>query len=107
MSVARSRRRGIGGFLSSIFSNRTESLVGEDRWRRNEWKRTLVSIVIVALGIAIIEGIYRLTHYGDLFRCLSGFNSGSSWSASGDMRLDSSLSAFPCSIRQRPRCHTR
>jgi len=60
-----SRRRGIGGFLSSIFSNRTESLVGEDRWRRNEWKRALVSIVIVALGIAIVEGIYRLTHYGD------------------------------------------
>lgn len=63
--MARSRRRGIGGFLSSIFSNRTESLVGEDRWRRNEWKRALVSIVIVALGIAIVEGIYRLTHYGD------------------------------------------
>ena len=60
-----SRRRGIGGILSSIFSNRTESLVGEDRWRRNEWKRALVSIVIVALGIAIVEGIYRLTHYGD------------------------------------------
>ena len=65
VNVARSRRRGIGGFLSSIFSNRTESLVGEDRWRRNEWKRALVSIVIVALGIAIVEGIYRLTHYGD------------------------------------------
>ena len=65
VSVARSRRRGIGGFLSSIFSNRTESLVGEDRWRRNEWKRALISIVIVALMIAIIEGIYRLTHYGD------------------------------------------
>ena len=63
--MARSRRRGISGFLSSIFSNRTESLVGEDRWRRNEWKRALVSIVIVALGIAIVEGIYRLTHYGD------------------------------------------
>ena len=65
VTVAQSRRRGIGGFLSSIFSNRTESLVGEDRWRRNEWKRALVSIVIVALGIAIVEGIYRLTHYGD------------------------------------------
>lgn len=65
VTVARSRRRGISGFLSSIFSNRTESLVGEDRWRRNEWKRALVSIVIVALGIAIVEGIYRLTHYGD------------------------------------------
>ena len=65
VNVARSRRRGIGGFLSSIFSNRTESLVGEDRWRRSEWKRALVSIVIVALGIAIVEGIYRLTHYGD------------------------------------------
>ena len=65
MTVARSRRRGIGGFLSSIFSNRTESLVGEDRWRRNEWKRALVGTVIVALGIAILEGIYRLTHYGD------------------------------------------
>ena len=65
VSVARSRRRGIGGFLSSIFSNRTESLVGEDRWRRSEWKRALVSIIIVALGIAIVEGIYRLTHYGD------------------------------------------
>ena len=65
VTVARSRRRGIGGFLSSIFSNRTESLVGEDRWRRNEWKRALVSIVIVALGIAIVEGVYRLTHYGD------------------------------------------
>ena len=63
--MTRSRRRGISGFLSSIFSNRTESLVGEDRWRRNEWKRALVSIVIVALGIAIVEGIYRLTHYGD------------------------------------------
>ena len=63
--MARSQRRGISGFLSSIFSNRTESLVGEDRWRRNEWKRALVSIVIVALGIAIVEGIYRLTHYGD------------------------------------------
>lgn len=63
--MARSRRRGFGGFLSSIFSNRTESLVGEDRWRRNEWKRALVSIVIVALGIAIVEGIFRLTHYGD------------------------------------------
>ena len=63
--MTRSRRSGISGFLSSIFSNRTESLVGEDRWRRNEWKRALVSIVIVALGIAIVEGIYRLTHYGD------------------------------------------
>ena len=39
--------------------------MGEDRWRRNEWKRALVSIIIVALGIAIVEGIYRLTHYGD------------------------------------------
>ena len=65
MSVARSRRRGIGGFLSSIFSNRTDSLAGEDRWRRSEWKRALVGTVIVALGIAIVEGIYRLTHYGD------------------------------------------
>ena len=65
MTVARSRRRGIGGFLSSIFSNRTESLVGEDRWRRNEWKRALIGTVILALGIAIVEGIYRLTHYGD------------------------------------------
>ena len=65
VTMAQSRRRGIGGLLSSIFSNRTESLVGEDRWRRNEWKRALVSIVIVALGIAIVEGIYRLTHYGD------------------------------------------
>ena len=63
--MTRSRPRGIGGFLSSIFSNRTESLAGEDRWRRNEWKRALVSIVIVALMIAIVEGIYRLTHYGD------------------------------------------
>lgn len=65
VSVARSRRRGISGFLSSIFSNRTESLAGEDRWRRNEWKRALVATVIVTLGIAIVEGIYRLTHYGD------------------------------------------
>ena len=65
VTMARSRPRGISGFLSSIFSNRTESLAGEDRWRRNEWKRALVSIVIVALGIAIVEGIYRLTHYGD------------------------------------------
>ena len=65
VTMARSRRRGIGGFLSSIFSNRTESLVGEDRWRRNEWKRALVATVIVTLGIAIVEGIYRLTHYGD------------------------------------------
>lgn len=63
--MARSRRRGIGGFLSSVFSNRTESLAGEDRWRRNEWKRALVATVIVTLGIAIVEGIYRLTHYGD------------------------------------------
>lgn len=63
--MARSRRRGIGGFLSSIFSNRTESLVGEDRWRRNEWKRAVIATVIVTLGIAIVEGIYRLTHYGD------------------------------------------
>lgn len=63
VSVARSRRRGIGGLLSSIFSNRTESLVGEDRWRRNEWKRALVGTVIVALGIAIVEGIFRLTHF--------------------------------------------
>lgn len=63
--MARSRRRGIGGFLSSIFSNRTESLVGEDRWRRNEWKRALIGTVILAVGIAIVEGIYRLTHYGD------------------------------------------
>lgn len=63
--MARSRRRGISGFLSSIFSNRTESLAGEDRWRRSEWKRALVGTVIVALMIAIIEGIYRLTHYGD------------------------------------------
>lgn len=65
VTVAQSRRRGIGGLLSSIFSNRTESLVGEDRWRRNEWKRALVATVIVTLGIAIVEGIYRLTHYGD------------------------------------------
>ena len=63
--MTRSRRRGFGGFLSSIFSNRTESLVGEDRWRRNEWKRALIGTVILALGIAIVEGIYRLTHYGD------------------------------------------
>ena len=63
--MARSRRRGIGGFLSSIFSNRTESLAGEDRWRRNEWKRALVATAILALMIAIVEGIYRLTHYGD------------------------------------------
>ena len=65
VSVARSRRSGISTFFPNIFSNRDESLVGEDRWRRNEWKRALVSIVIVALGIAIVEGIYRLTHYGD------------------------------------------
>ena len=63
VSVARSRRRGIGGFLSSIFSDRTESLAGEDRWRRSEWKRALVGTVIVALGIAILEGIFRLTHF--------------------------------------------
>lgn len=65
VTMTRSRRRGFGGFLSSIFSNRTESLVGEDRWRRNEWKRALIGTVILALGIAIVEGIYRLTHYGD------------------------------------------
>lgn len=65
VTMARSRPRGISGFLSSIFSNRTESLVGEDRWRRNEWKRALIGTVILALGIAIVEGIYRLTHYGD------------------------------------------
>lgn len=63
--MTRSRRRGISGFLSSIFSNRTESLVGEDRWRRNEWKRAVIATVILALMIAIVEGIYRLTHYGD------------------------------------------
>ena len=63
VSVARSRRRGIGGFLSSIFSNRTESLACEDRWRRNDWKRALVATVIVTLGIAIVEGIFRLTHF--------------------------------------------
>ena len=55
--MTRSRRRGFGGFLSSIFSNRTESLVGEDRWRRNEWKRALIGTVILALGIAIVEGM--------------------------------------------------
>ena len=65
VTMARSRRRGFGGFLSSIFSNRTESLVGEDRWRRNEWKRAVIATVILALMIAIVEGIYRLTHYGD------------------------------------------
>ena len=37
--------------------------MGEDRWRRNEWKRALVGTVIVALGIAIVEGIFRLTHF--------------------------------------------
>ena len=63
--MARSRRRGISGFLSSIFSGRTESLAGEDRWRRSEWKRALISIFIFAISVAVVEGIYRLTHYGD------------------------------------------
>ena len=61
--MARSRRRGIRGFLPNIFSNRDESLAGEDRWRRNEWKRALVGTVILAVGIAIVEGIFHLTHY--------------------------------------------
>lgn len=61
--MARSRRRGIRGFLPNIFSNRDESLTGEDRWRRNEWKRALVGTVILAVGIAIVEGIFRLTHF--------------------------------------------
>ena len=61
--MARSRRRGIRGFLPNIFSNRDESLAGEDRWRRNEWKRALVGTVILAVGIAIVEGIFRLTHF--------------------------------------------
>ena len=63
--MARSRRRRISGFLSSIFSGRTESLAGEDRWRRAEWKRALISIFIFAISVAVVEGIYRLTHYGD------------------------------------------
>lgn len=63
--MARSRRRRISGFLSSIFSGRTESLAGEDRWRRGEWKRALISIFIFAISVAVVEGIYRLTHYGD------------------------------------------
>ena len=61
--MARSRRRGISGFLPNTFSNRNESLAGEDRWRRNEWKRALVGTVILAVGIAIVEGIFRLTHF--------------------------------------------
>ena len=61
--MARSRRRGIRGFLPNIFSNRDESLAGEDRWRRDEWKRALVGTVILAVGIAIVEGIFRLTHF--------------------------------------------
>ena len=61
--MARSRRRGISGFLSSIFSGRTESLAGEDQWRRSEWKRALVGTIILAVGIAIVEGIFRLTHF--------------------------------------------
>ena len=63
VTVARSRRSGISTFFPNIFSNRDESLVGEDRWRRNEWKRALVATVIVTLGIAIVEGIFRLTHF--------------------------------------------
>ena len=63
--MARSQRRRISGFLSSIFSGRTESLAGEDRWRRGEWKRALISIFIFAISVAVVEGIYRLTHYGD------------------------------------------
>ena len=38
VAVARSRRSGISTFFPNIFSNRDESLAGEDRWRRNEWK---------------------------------------------------------------------
>jgi len=57
VSMARSRRSGINAFFPKIFSNRDKSLAGEDRWRRNEWKRAVIGTVIVALGIAIVEGI--------------------------------------------------
>ena len=61
--MARSRRSGISTFFPNIFSNRDESLAGEDRWQRSEWKRALVGTVIVAVGIAIVEGIFHLTRY--------------------------------------------
>ena len=63
VTMARSMRSGIIAFFPNIFSNRDESLAGEDRWRRNEWKRALIGTVILAVGIALIEGIFRLTRY--------------------------------------------
>lgn len=50
-------------FFPKIFTNNDESLAGEDRWRRNEWKRAAIGTVILALGVAIVEGIYRLTRF--------------------------------------------
>lgn len=61
--MARSQRSGISIFFPNIFSNRDESLAGEDRWRRNEWKRAAIGIIILTVGIAIVEGIFHLTHY--------------------------------------------
>lgn len=61
--MARSRRSGISTFFPNIFSNRDESLAGEDRWRRSEWKRAAIGIIILTVGIAIVEGIFHLTHY--------------------------------------------
>ena len=61
--MARSRRSGISTFFPNIFSNRDESLAGEDRWRRSEWKRAAIGIIILTVGIVIVEGIFHLTHY--------------------------------------------
>ena len=61
--MARSRRSGISTFFPNIFSNRDESLAGEDRWRRSEWKRAAIGIIVLAVGIAIVEGIFHLTHF--------------------------------------------
>ena len=61
--MARSQRSGISTFFPNIFSNRDESLTGEDRWRRSEWKRAAIGIMILTVGIVIVEGIFHLTHY--------------------------------------------
>ena len=61
--MARSRRSGISTFFPNIFSNRDESLAGEDRWRPSEWKRAAIGIIVLAVGIAIVEGIFHLTHF--------------------------------------------
>ena len=63
VTMARSQRSGISTFFPNIFSNRDESLTGEDRWRRSEWKRAAIGIMILTVGIVIVEGIFHLTHY--------------------------------------------